>query len=167
MNMYLFDHLLVCTLIGLCASYVIKDLTRTETVLSFALGGIISDLIDKPLYGFDGFGRSIAHSIVIVTVVFLICWYLFRKDNKIRTLSLIFYIGIFIHHIMDQMWLCYQVWFFPLFGNPTEFCEPEWPTLEYLYLLTTNINAQEIVFATISIVLLAEVIRDGRSDPLR
>jgi hypothetical protein len=83
------------------------------------VGSILPDLIDKPInmllhHGFILEGRLIGHTLLFaIFLLFLGSMNLMQKNN-----GNIFILGLcsLIHIVLDGIWLCPQVLFFPLFG---------------------------------------------------
>jgi len=83
------------------------------------LGSMLPDLIDKPIgiYLFPGFfdsGRIFCHTLLFTILLTLAGFYLFRRSGKTWLLALAF--GVFMHLILDQMWLYPKTLLWPIFG---------------------------------------------------
>jgi inner membrane protein len=83
------------------------------------LGSLLPDIIDKPIgiYLFPeifGSGRIFCHTLLFTVLLTLAGLYLFRRDGKTWLLALTF--GVFMHFILDQMWLYPKTLLWPAFG---------------------------------------------------
>ncbi len=83
------------------------------------LGSLLPDIIDKPIGQFfflDIFssGRIFCHTLLFLLVISLVGLYLYKRKQKTWLLPLSF--GIFMHLILDQMWLNPQTLLWPLYG---------------------------------------------------
>jgi hypothetical protein len=132
--MLLFDHIFVSILFGLICIKFFKPekSTNVEILGLFILGASLPDIIDKPLYYIYGYGRSLMHSIVIVTIIFILSIYLLRSvyvlrlNRKYEIAAIIFYLMAPVHYLMDSMWQTPKILFYPLLGVP-----PEWGTFGF------------------------------------
>lgn len=120
-------------------------LKKFEIVFLFALGAALPDLIDKPLYYYFGYGRSLMHSAVIVTVLFLVFLYLLK--DRYRFMAVVFYMMALLHYIMDSMWKTPEILIYPLMGKVPEFGTWQWSLGGYLSGLAWNMVGREAIIA--------------------
>ena len=83
------------------------------------LGSILPDIIDKPFGIFlfpDTFdsGRIFCHTLLFTILLVLAGLYLFRRNGKTWLLALAF--GVFMHLILDGMWLYPKTLLWPILG---------------------------------------------------
>jgi len=116
--MYFFFHLITGIVLGL----LLGDLLHHgRWLVPCAIGAILSDLIDKPvgeilLPGIVGYGRSLFHSLPVLTVILLAGILLLKYRNSLVLLAA--GIGILSHQILDLMWREPVAWLDPLLGPP-------------------------------------------------
>lgn len=115
--MLLLCHLFAGLALGFLLAYLFKN---KYAVLICGLGGILPDLIDKPLghVFFSetiGDGRIYFHTLLFALVILLIGAIILKKKKNILVLCL--GIGVTLHQILDSMWLTPQIWFWPAFGR--------------------------------------------------
>ena len=112
--MYFSEHIII----GLVLSLTIWAITKNNSyaIVAFA-GSILPDLIDKPIgYLFYASGRSVAHSIVIISIACIVALVIFKPYRKHVGLL---YLTILIHHVTDWMWFpgWKALWLYPLYGD--------------------------------------------------
>lgn len=83
------------------------------------IGSLLPDLIDKPLgdiffYGAFQNGRIIAHTLVFNILLTALAIYALKKWKSVWPLILAF--GSVLHLILDQIWLEYYTFLWPLYG---------------------------------------------------
>ncbi|MDO5846642.1 MAG: metal-dependent hydrolase, partial [Methanocorpusculum sp.] len=115
--MLIFCHLFVGIVIGLIFAVIFKN---KFAVLFGAVGGILPDLIDKPLGHLIlsetiGNGRIYAHSCVFIGALIILGVILFAVNHeKIAVLCIA--AGALSHQLLDFMWTQTDVWFWPFAG---------------------------------------------------
>ncbi|KUG21018.1 hypothetical protein ASZ90_009236 [hydrocarbon metagenome] len=155
-RMFLLAHLFAGLLIGLLLYLFFRD---RSVILVCGLGGVLPDLIDKPighilLKGSFDYGRLYFHGIFVFLLIF-IAGILFLRYYK-TALLLVLSIGILSHQVLDAMWYNPVAWFYPLLGtypkryNPNFFEEAFWAQLN---------NPSEWVFFIIAACLIALIYR--------
>lgn len=92
-------------------------------IIIVGVAAVLPDLIDKPvglLYGFQGGGRLVGHTIllsVIIMAVSLVAWrWATRKELAISFLPLLFTLAVWIHLLLDLMWEEPEILFWPAYG---------------------------------------------------
>jgi len=112
--MYILAHLAAGLALGLFAAWLFDD---RRWVIPCILGGILPDLIDKPL-GYlilsIGNGRIYFHTLLLVLVLFACgaLWWKYRRSPVVLALAL----GILSHQILDAMWEEPKDWLYPFLG---------------------------------------------------
>jgi hypothetical protein len=156
-NLYLFEHIAAAIIIALLFVWFMRDvqLKKFEIVFLFALGAALPDLIDKPLYYYFGYGRSLMHSAVIITILFVVAFYLFK--DRYRFMAVVFYAMAFLHYIMDSMWKTPEILLYPLMGWAPEFGMWGWTPGNYLTLLTTVMAGREAIVAAACLAVMVYV----------
>lgn len=92
-------------------------------IIIVGVASLTPDIIDKPLgllYGYQGGGRLIAHTLVftlIVLAVALILWKIWsRKELQISFWPLLFSLGVWMHFFLDFPWEDVRVSLWPAYG---------------------------------------------------
>ncbi|MDD4133421.1 MAG: metal-dependent hydrolase [Methanocorpusculum sp.] len=135
--MLIFFHLFI----GLTAGVILAVLLSNKMAILYGgIGGILPDILDKPLgmiFLADNLigGRIYFHSLTIggiLVILGLILWY----SNKQRIILLCISIGILLHQIGDTMWDAASNWFWPTLGPFEPYTEefPPVPDGALLYL---------------------------------
>ncbi|MFQ6128621.1 MAG: metal-dependent hydrolase [Thermoplasmata archaeon] len=129
-------------------------------ILVVGVASITPDLIDKPLgllYGFQGGGRLLSHTLILSAAVMVISLLLWRiasgRGLSISFLPLLFSLGVWIHLPLDFMWEDLEVLFWPAYGlgfPPGEF---SWVHLTESPLVITGEVIGALVIAYLSILL--------------
>ncbi|WP_128692610.1 metal-dependent hydrolase [Methanoculleus taiwanensis] len=114
--MFVLAHLVAGLLIGLIFWKVSGD---RRAVAVGAVGGVLSDVIDKPLghiflKGSVDYGRIYFHGLVVLLVLLILGLALWRYRGAI--LGIVLAAGIFSHQIMDGMWRHPVEWYWPFLG---------------------------------------------------
>ena len=91
------------------------------------LGSILPDIIDKPLGHIIlrstlNNGRIYCHTLLFAIIISLTAFYLWKYKHKTWLLPVAF--GVFMHLVLDQMWLMSHTLLWPLYG--WSFPEGEW-----------------------------------------
>ncbi|HOB17607.1 MAG TPA: metal-dependent hydrolase [Candidatus Methanoculleus thermohydrogenotrophicum] len=114
--MFVACHLFV----GLILGVVIADRIDDRRFIGFsALGGVLPDLIDKPV-GHILFaeslnsGRIVAHGLLFLTILLIAGVALRRQRGSFALLAVA--AGVASHQILDAMWAMPVTWYFPLLG---------------------------------------------------
>lgn len=150
--MLFFEHLIIAMCAAIVLSYFIKNFRKTEMLLAFGLGSVISDLIDKPTYFIYGTGRSAMHSIVIVTILLIILLIIFRKNRYLQIISAFVYGSAIMFHIfLDKMWTLPQIFLFPLLGNPY----PYYDMSNYAVYFAAEFTLSEFLLAAACLAIFA------------
>lgn len=92
-------------------------------IIIVGVASLTPDAIDKPiglLYGYQGGGRLIAHTLVfvlIVMVISLVLWKIWsRKGLQISFWPLLFSLGVWMHFFLDFPWEDVRVSLWPAYG---------------------------------------------------
>jgi len=114
--MYLLAHAMAGVLIGLILAAIVRD---RRVVMLGALGGVLPDLIDKPLGHIIlaetvGYGRLYFHGLTIVTLIAIAGLFIYYHRRSIGLLVLA--AGMLSHQILDGMWLRPAGWLWPFLG---------------------------------------------------
>ncbi len=114
--MFVLAHLVAGLLIGLVFWKISGD---RRAVVVGAVGGVLSDVIDKPLghiflKGSVDYGRIYFHGLIVLLVLLILGLVLWRYRGVL--LGIVLAAGIFSHQIMDGMWLHPVEWYWPLLG---------------------------------------------------
>jgi len=114
--MLLLGHLVI----GLIIGFILYELFHARTMIVFcALGSVLPDIVDKPLghivlmSSLDN-GKIFFHSLVIVLLFIitgLIVWHYYQSFS-----FLVVGFGMFLHQVVDMMWLEPVNWYYPLLG---------------------------------------------------
>ena len=133
--MLFFFHLFVGLAIGCLLAVLLKN---KWAVLFTGIGGVICDLVDKPLghiflSGSINDGRIFSHTL-LVFLILLILGVVLWKLNRRRIFFLCLSIGVILHQLGDEMWSIPQNWFWPFFGP---FCESTaiWPAIPEWFII--------------------------------
>ena len=114
--MYLLCHLAAGLIIGVILYWFFRD---PVLIIAATIGGVTSDLIDKPighllLKGTLDYGRIYAHGLVFFSLI-LICgiliWFRYRSLTGIA-----FSLGVLSHQLLDRMWDEPVNWLYPFRG---------------------------------------------------
>lgn len=123
--MFFFAHAFLGVLIGLGFWQLCGD-RRALPLCIF--GAILPDLLDKPLAllvpGIFGGGRTIAHSLLFISLVLIAGLLVWRYRHTL--LGLACACGILSHQVLDALWNVPATWFFPLFGPFPTFVIPDY-----------------------------------------
>jgi len=96
-------------------------LARRINIRWLLLGAVLPDIIDKPvgLLLFSS-GRIFSHTFLFLILLLVVGLILYRSYKQVWILTMAF--GVFIHLILDQMWLNIEllVWPFNGFSFPSE-----------------------------------------------
>jgi len=168
--MFIAAHLFAGALIGSGFWHLAKD--RRAVPLCMA-GAILPDLVDKPLglllpSVLPG-GRTAFHALVIVGIILLCTFFLFRSRSRWLCAGLAG--AVLLHQVLDEMWLLPVNWYYPLLGPFQGHMIPDYIGT-YLWLELGN--PSEWLFLIGSVVILAGSHRalaktpfHGRSDRLK
>ena len=90
-----------------------------KPAIAVLLGAILSDLIDKPVGNFvfvDYFsnGRIFCHTLAFLSLITFVGLFVYAFDKKPYMLLIAF--GVFMHLVLDQMWLEPRTFYWPLYG---------------------------------------------------
>ena len=89
--------------------------SKNVDFLFLAIGSMLPDLIDKPLgwmiYGTPNMGRIFAHTLLFFFILAALA--LYSGDIRITSLAA----GVFIHLILDFMWLSPVILLWPFLGS--------------------------------------------------
>ncbi|NLZ30421.1 MAG: metal-dependent hydrolase [Methanomicrobiales archaeon] len=116
-------HLFIGLILGVAIAARLGD----RRIIGFAaLGGILPDLIDKPvghilLAGSLNSGRIVAHGLLFLILLSIAGIALWRWRGSFALLAVA--AGVASHQILDTMWASPVAWYFPLLGPyvPGEF----------------------------------------------
>ncbi|MFA6226553.1 MAG: metal-dependent hydrolase [Methanoregula sp.] len=158
--MFVFAHLVCGLLLGLDFCYLTHDRRAIPLCI---VSSLLPDLIDKPLALIVpalGSGRTIFHSLFIVIIVAIIALVM------LRNLYMLFGVAgaccIFIHQLLDTMWLLPPVWAYPLFG-PFPLVTP--PDYVGYYLWREITTLSEWIFLLATIVMMCRLFSIGPGIP--
>lgn len=103
----------------LIARYVFRD--GAMDLRWLMLGAILPDLVDKPIgsvFFNDVFGahRLFAHTLLFPVVMLTAVMVVTARGSKARNASIAVVIGVFVHLILDAVWLSPDGFLWPLFG---------------------------------------------------
>jgi len=108
-------------IIGLIVGFILYEFFHARSIIIFcALGSVLPDIVDKPLghiifsSSLDN-GKIFFHSLPIVLLFFitgLLVWKYYRSYSFI-----VVAFGMFLHQIVDMMWLRPVDWLYPLLGQ--------------------------------------------------
>lgn len=157
--MYLLCHLAAGLIIGVALFWYFRD---PVLILAAALGGILPDLIDKPLGHIIlkstlDYGRIYGHGLIFSLLVLaagILVWHYYRSLAGVALA-----LGVLSHQLLDMMWLLPANWFYPLLGP----FQPEYvPDFFADGLLRELSNPSEWLFAAAVLVLLLFFFSAGR-----
>lgn len=121
--MFVACHLFIGLILGVVIAARLGD---RRTIGFTALGGILPDLIDKPvghilLAGSLNSGRIVAHGLLFLILLSMAGIALWRWQRSFALIATT--IGVASHQILDTMWASPVAWYFPLLGpyTPREF----------------------------------------------
>ena len=103
-----------------------ETLGRNVDIRALLLGSLISDIIDKPIGHWllaDSLnnGRIFSHSLIFFVLLLLTGWFLHTHYGNSFVLGISF--GVFMHLILDSMWLNPRVLLWPFLGFAFEQAE--------------------------------------------
>jgi membrane-bound metal-dependent hydrolase YbcI (DUF457 family) len=133
-----FVHLLAGIILGISLNILFRD---TRLFLAGVLGSILPDLIDKPIgILLIPYARSYAHTLLFVGLLMGIGIgvYLMYPRNGLVILSLV--AGIFLHDILDAMWLWPSHWFWPALGSFNNPLDPDFVSTLFWREITNPIE---------------------------
>ncbi len=79
------------------------------------IGALLPDIIDKPFgYLLLGNGRIFCHTLLFLILITLGGYYLYRQYRRTPLFALSF--GVFMHLVLDKMWIEPETLFWPLYG---------------------------------------------------
>lgn len=90
-------------------------LTKYLDIRWLLVGSLLPDIIDKPIgvYFFSN-GRIFSHSLLFLFVLIAIGFYLSKRHHQ--TWMLVLAAGVFMHLILDSMWLAPSTLLWPFMG---------------------------------------------------
>ena len=151
-NMLLLGHLVI----GLIMGFILYEFFNARTMIFFcALGSVLPDIVDKPLghiifsSSLDN-GKIFFHSLVIVLLFFiagLLVWKYYRSYS-----FLVVAFGMFLHQVVDMMWVQPIAWYYPLLGRFETDTSPDYFLGAVVAELTSP--TEWIFFAAIMVVAL-------------
>ncbi len=158
--MLLISHLFASKLMAI---YLYNEFDEEKIIVATALGGLLPDLIDKPLgflvlSGSVNYGRIYFHGILAVLFIFILSLALIRsKYSRYGTITMGLGFGVLLHQIMDQMWNEPRNWLYPFLG-PYEF--HHYPDFFEQSLLSELASPSEWLFLIISGAILIALFRN-------
>jgi hypothetical protein len=158
--MFVFAHLVCGLLLGLVFCFIIHDRRAIPVCI---VSSLLPDLVDKPLAIMIpalSSGRTIFHSLLIVLIVAIIASIILR--NRYFLWGIAVASCIFLHQVLDAMWLLPVSWAFPLLG-PFPLLATQDYTGYYLWLEITN--PSEWVYLLVMVVLLIGIFSNGQVIP--
>ncbi len=160
--MLVFCHLFVGAAIGLALARAAGD---RRLVAAGLLGGILPDLVDKPLghlllaSTIDN-GRLVAHSLAFLLLVLVAGSLLLRERSSLLAPALA--LGVLSHQLLDAMWRDPSAWFFPLLGP---FAPGHYPDYFLSGLLAELGSPSEWLFGAATLALVLGVLRPAFVPP--
>ncbi len=158
--MFVFAHMVCGILLGLGFSYLTHDRRAIPLCI---VSSLIPDLIDKPLgiiFPALASGRTIFHSLFIILIVAIIV--LILSKNRYMLYGVAVVCCIFVHQLLDAMWLNTNIWAYPLFGHFPLVTPPDY-TGYYLWIEITT--PSEWIFLFVAIVMLFKIFSEGNCIP--
>lgn len=137
--MLFFFHLFI----GLAAGAVLAVLFKNKWAILFTgLGGVICDLLDKPLghiflSSSINDGRIFIHTLLVFCICLVLGLILWKLNHK-RIFFVCLSAGIILHQLGDEMWNVPRNWFWPLFG-PFEDATYIWPAVPDWFIIIAQI----------------------------
>lgn len=156
--MFVFAHLICGLLMGLVFCFLIHDRRAIPVCI---VSSLLPDLVDKPLtlmFPALSSGRTISHSLLIVLIVAIIAFVILR--NRYFLWGIAVASCIFLHQILDAMWLLPVTWAFPLFGPFPLLATPDY-TGYYLWIEITTLS--EWIYLLAMVVLLFRIFSTDQS----
>ncbi|HJJ29438.1 MAG TPA: metal-dependent hydrolase [Methanocorpusculum sp.] len=125
--MLIFHHLFIGLMIGAILAVLFSN---KWAMIYGGIGGVIPDIIDKPLGQILladtlNFGRIYAHTLLFAAVLIILGAVIWYKNRKM-ILLLCIGTAVFVHQLSDIMWTTPINWFWPFFGS--------FPHFDYIYL---------------------------------
>jgi len=160
LEMFVFAHLVSGILLGLGFCYLTHDRRAIPLCI---VSSLIPDLIDKPLgiiFPALVSGRTIFHSLFIVLIVAIIV--LIISKNRYMLYGVAVACCIFIHQLLDAMWLNKNIWAYPLFGQFPLVTPPDY-TGYYLWIEITT--PSEWIFLLVTVVMLFKIFSERHGTP--
>jgi len=116
--MYFLAHLLAGIIIGTLLAYLFRD---TRLIWACALGSILPDLIDKPVWlllfpDVFGYGRIFGHALVCAGLVLFIGVLVYTRYPRAGLILLAVVAGVGTHQVLDAVWLQPSTWYWPALG---------------------------------------------------
>ena len=158
--MFVFAHLVCGILIGLGFCYLTHDRWAIPLCI---VSSLIPDLIDKPLgiiFPALCSGRTIFHTLFIILIVAIIV--LIISKNRYMLYGVAVACCIFVHQLLDAMWLNTNIWAYPLFGQFPLVTPPDY-TGYYLWIEITT--PSEWIFLLVSVLMLFKIYSERHSIP--
>ena len=160
LEMFVFAHLVSGILLGLGFCFLTHDRRAIPLCI---ISSLIPDLIDKPLgiiFPELVSGRTIFHSLFIVLIVAIIV--LIISKNRYMLYGVAVACCIFIHQLLDAMWLNKNIWAYPLFGQFPLVTPPDY-TGYYLWIEITT--PSEWIFLLVTVVMLFKIFSERHGTP--
>ena len=115
--MLIFHHLFIGLIIGIILAVL---LSNKWAVLYCGIGGILPDLLDKPLGQILladtlNYGRIYAHTLLFAAILIILGMLIWYK-NRQRILLFCLGIAVLFHQLSDAMWNAPINWFWPFLG---------------------------------------------------
>ena len=160
LQMFVFAHLVCGILIGLGFCYLTHDRWAIPLCI---VSSLIPDLIDKPLgiiFPALCSGRTIFHTLFIILIVAIIV--LIISKNRYMLYGVAVACCIFVHQLLDAMWLNTNIWAYPLFGQFPLVTPPDY-TGYYLWIEITT--PSEWIFLLVTVVMLFKIFSERHGTP--
>jgi len=128
------------------------------------LGAVLPDIIDKPL-GHIIFrntldnGRIYSHTLLFTIILSLAAFYLWKYKHKTWLIPIAF--GVFMHLVLDEMWLEPHTLLWPLYGvsfQPGDW-DFYWGEIVHRFSLEPSIYIPEIIGGSILIFVAILIVR--------
>jgi membrane-bound metal-dependent hydrolase YbcI (DUF457 family) len=157
--MYLLCHLAAGLIVGIALFWYFRE---PVLIVAAAFGGILPDLIDKPL-GYIVFrstignGRIYAHTLLFLLLIVFIGVLIWRRYHSLAGIAVA--LGVLSHQLLDIMWLEPVTWYYPVLGS---FPRKEIKDFFLDALIREVTNPSEWLFAAAMIVIAILMLRAGR-----
>ncbi|MHB8164222.1 MAG: metal-dependent hydrolase [Methanoregula sp.] len=158
--MFLFAHLVSGLLLGLGFCCLTHD---RRTIPLCIVASLIPDLIDKPLTLISPAlcsGRTIFHALFIILILAIIALVMVRNRYLLYVIAVA--CCIFVHQLLDTMWLLPSTWAYPLFG-PFPLVTP--PDYAGVYLWIELTTPSEWIFLLVIVVIMFRLFSTGQDIP--
>ena len=144
-----------------------NSLARQMDYRLILVGSLLPDIIDKPIGAllfrdFFSNSRIFSHTLLFLLILSLAAAYFYNRRGTTWLLALSF--GIFMHLILDQMWLTPQTLLWPIYGWAFERIDLSHWMQDIFYALRTYpaVYISELIGAAILVSFAARFVRRKR-----